>query len=109
MIETRATSRHLDRALQFLAEADEAMGPIARDNSVTYIEAGQCVWVAGPNGARVECRVIEKLPSLFSMFEQVGVEALHGRPFDGQAKVVVPKSRVFAHAAPAVNVPDDQS
>ena len=63
---------------------------------MTNVEVNQCVWVKGPNGTRVECTVKEILPCLFSIFAQVGVQATHGGPFNGQNIAVVPMSRIFA-------------
>ena len=49
-----------------------------------------CVYVKSPEGVRVQCKVIEVIPSLFSLLPQVGVKAIHGRPFNGQNIAVVP-------------------
>lgn len=68
------------------------------------VTAGQRVCVKNASGVLVECAVVEKIPSLFSIQEQVAVIALKGHPFGGQAKVVVPLTRIFASECPAGHV-----
>lgn len=46
------------------------------------------------NNEWIECKVIEVIPCSYSLFAQIAVKAIHGRPFDGHNIAIVPSHRV---------------
>lgn len=52
-----------------------------------------CALVSTPDGLQVQCRVEMVLSSKYLM-PMYRAEAIEGRPFDGQSKVIVPMHRV---------------
>lgn len=58
-----------------------------------------CALVSTPDGLAVQCRV-EMVLSPYYLMPMYKAEAIEGRPFDGQRKVIVPSHRVSFSVMP---------
>ena len=55
-----------------------------------------CMFVRTPDGTLCKCRVLEFLPSPYTLLPMVGVKAMEGRPFNGGSLAIVKMGALFS-------------